>query len=170
MNAFESVKVYKSLLRIIDRFDARSKPHDIALAVEYRLILIPHDTDHNEPKTTDLQLMFAIKEGLIINWPLQVLLTMLSVASSSRSLGYPIFIYRRIDHLLIDTSEVKSTRMNPTDHILIGHEILQLGICHFYDIWEYREDINFPIICTESTDDDTNDEGDELMDKISQEF
>ncbi|KAF1864693.1 hypothetical protein Lal_00032011 [Lupinus albus] len=90
MNSFEPVNVYRSLLRNIDHCDARSKPHATSLAVEYRLMyiliaysLVPRDADHDNPTTEDLRLMSAIKEGMKINWPLVVLLTMLYIASSS---------------------------------------------------------------------------------------
>ncbi|KAF1891607.1 hypothetical protein Lal_00008035 [Lupinus albus] len=66
-NTFERVKVYKWLLRNLNHYDARPKPKATSLAVEYRLILVPCDANHDEPTTADLLLMFVIKERVIIH-------------------------------------------------------------------------------------------------------
>ncbi|KAF1870716.1 hypothetical protein Lal_00026408 [Lupinus albus] len=146
MSAFEPVKVNNSLLRNT---------------------LVPRDTNHDELTTANLRLMFAIKERLKINWSLQILLTMSSIASSSSgSLVYPIFLSRLLDHLEIDTFGVKITRTNHIDHLQIGHHIHRLGICHFCGLWEYCEDLDFEIVCIEPTDEESDDEGDDSWTKF----
>ncbi|KAF1888937.1 hypothetical protein Lal_00036650 [Lupinus albus] len=74
MNAFEPVKVYRSMLRDSQRAEATNKPHVSTLVVEYRLLhtlivyfLAPRDTHHDDPTEVDLYLMFAMKENLRID-------------------------------------------------------------------------------------------------------
>ncbi|KAF1888976.1 hypothetical protein Lal_00039575 [Lupinus albus] len=82
-----------------------------SLTVENRLLqyviaymLVQQNTNHAQPTTNDLKIIFAIKQGILVNWPAEILKLMSgNTTSSSRLLAYGIFISRIIDHMEIDT-------------------------------------------------------------------
>ncbi|KAF1881623.1 hypothetical protein Lal_00039839 [Lupinus albus] len=62
-------------------------------------------------------MIFAIKQGILVNWPAEILKVMSWIAtSSSRLLAYRIFISRIIDHMEIDTSDLEIKLTNTHDH------------------------------------------------------
>ncbi|KAF1898752.1 hypothetical protein Lal_00000654 [Lupinus albus] len=163
-NAFEFVKlVYKSCMRGSQNYVSGQKPKATSFSFENRLmhlfityILFPRDDNYDEPTTHDLQVMFAIKEGLTVNWRLEILKVMSSTASSSsKSLGYGMFLSRVFEHLNIDTYGVEVIDIEPREHLVIGHLIHSLCICNYVGIWEYLEDINFEIVCDQSSNKET---------------
>ncbi|KAF1889011.1 hypothetical protein Lal_00042980 [Lupinus albus] len=60
-------------------------------------ILVQRNIKHVQPTINDLKLMFAIREGIFVNWLAEILKVMYGIASSStRLVAYGIFISRII--------------------------------------------------------------------------
>ncbi|KAF1858941.1 hypothetical protein Lal_00000761 [Lupinus albus] len=73
---FDSTDMYKSCLRSSHSYVAGELTKAGSLLVEYRLlhylipyILVQRNTNHAQPTVNDLKLMFAIREGILVNWP-----------------------------------------------------------------------------------------------------
>ncbi|KAF1886019.1 hypothetical protein Lal_00021299 [Lupinus albus] len=119
-----------------------------SLTVENRLLhyviaymLVQRNTNHAQPKTNDLKMIFAIKQGKLVNWPTKILKVMSGIAtSSSRLLAYEIFISRVIDHMEIDTLDVEIKLTNTHDHQLGEYLIHKMGIYKITSTWMYQED------------------------------
>ncbi|KAF1874113.1 hypothetical protein Lal_00041557 [Lupinus albus] len=119
-----------------------------ALIVENRLLhyviaymLVQRNTNHAQPTTNDLKMIFAIKQGILVNWPVEILRVMSGIAtSSSRLLAYEIFISRIIDHMEIDTSDVEIKLTNTHDHQLGEYLIHKMDIYNISGTWMYQED------------------------------
>ncbi|KAF1874338.1 hypothetical protein Lal_00013781 [Lupinus albus] len=102
---------------------------------------IMRNTNHAQPTTNDLKMIFAIKQGILVNWPAEILRVMSGIAtSSSRLLAYGIFISRIIDHMEIDTSDVKIKLTNTHDHQMGEYLIHKMGIYKITGTWMYQED------------------------------
>ncbi|KAF1899665.1 hypothetical protein Lal_00019795 [Lupinus albus] len=96
-----------------------------------------------QPSINDLKLMFAIKEGIMVNCLAEIMKVMSDIASSSsRLLCYGIFISRVIDHLGIDTSDVETIVVNPIEHLVGDNWIYKMGIYKYCAKWMYQEDHN----------------------------
>ncbi|KAF1896038.1 hypothetical protein Lal_00033426 [Lupinus albus] len=132
-NSFESVATYESCLRYTFTVTPRGLTNVGALTVENRLlhyimayILVQRSTNHAQPTTNDLKMMFAIKKGIAF--------------SSSKLLAYGIFISRVIDHMVIDTFDVEVKLTNSHDHLLGAYLIHKMGIYWLGGTWMYQED------------------------------
>ncbi|KAF1872170.1 hypothetical protein Lal_00033824, partial [Lupinus albus] len=87
------------------------------------------NTNHAQPTTNDLKMMFAIKQGILVNWLVEILRVMYGFASSStRLLAYGIFISKIIDHMEIDPSDIEIKLTNTHDHHLGDYLIHKMGI------------------------------------------
>ncbi|KAF1877056.1 hypothetical protein Lal_00033609, partial [Lupinus albus] len=118
--SFDVVDIYKSCLR---------GPHYFVLG------------ELTKPTIHDLKLLFAIREGILVNWFAKILKVMFGIAtSSSRLLAYGIFISRIIDHVEIDTCEIDFHLTNTCDHLLGEHMIHKIGIYWLSGEWMYQED------------------------------
>ncbi|KAF1877999.1 hypothetical protein Lal_00041748 [Lupinus albus] len=107
----------------------------------FAYMLVQRNTNHVQPTTNALKMMFAIKKGILVNWPAEILRVVSGIASSSsRLLAYEIFISRIIDHMEIDTSnfEIKLTNMH--DHQLGEYLIHKMGIYQIGGTWMYQKD------------------------------
>ncbi|KAF1888205.1 hypothetical protein Lal_00030087 [Lupinus albus] len=92
-------------------------------------ILFQQNTNPTQPTINDLKLVFAIWEGILFNWPSEILKVMFGIASSSsRLFAYEIFISRIIDHMEIDTFDVEFQLTNTCDHLVGEHLIHKMGI------------------------------------------
>ncbi|KAF1874099.1 hypothetical protein Lal_00041543, partial [Lupinus albus] len=119
-----------------------------SLTVESRLfhyviayILLQRNTNHAQPTTHDLKLKFAIREGILVNWPAEILRVVSGIASSSsRLLAFGIFILRIIDHMEIETSYVDVHLTNTHDHLLGEYLIHKMGIYWLSGEWMYQKD------------------------------
>ncbi|KAF1879718.1 hypothetical protein Lal_00039774 [Lupinus albus] len=128
MSAFAPVKAFRSMMRDSKRSEATNRSRASTLDVEYRLMytlltnyLVPRDANHDEPAKDDLNLMFARRENIRVDWPLLVLLNMLDFSTStSGALGYPTFISRIIEHDLVDVSNIAFIRTNISQHFLLS--------------------------------------------------
>ncbi|KAF1862165.1 hypothetical protein Lal_00026688 [Lupinus albus] len=124
--------MYKSCLRGPHYYEQGELTKVGSFSVENRFlhyviayILVQHNTNHAQPTINDLKLMFAIREGIMVNWPMEIIKVMSCIASSSsRLLAYGIFISRVIDHLRIDTSNVEMVNVNSRQH-LVGDNLIQ---------------------------------------------
>ncbi|KAF1879766.1 hypothetical protein Lal_00039710, partial [Lupinus albus] len=122
---FDSTEMYKSCLRDPSYFVAGELTKVGSLLVEYRMlhyliayIMVHHNTNHAQPTINYLKLMFAIREGILVNWPSEILKVMVGIEkSSSRLLADGIFISLVIDHLDIDTSDMEKLAVNPCEHL-----------------------------------------------------
>ncbi|KAF1868023.1 hypothetical protein Lal_00015273 [Lupinus albus] len=102
---------------------------------------VTRNTNHAQPTTNDLKMIFAIKQGILVNWPANILKVMSGIeTSSSRLHAYGIFISRIIDHMEIDTSDVEIKLTNTHDHQLREYLIHKMGIYKTTGIWMYQED------------------------------
>ncbi|KAF1884368.1 hypothetical protein Lal_00033544 [Lupinus albus] len=145
---FEAVATYRSCLRDTVTVTPRGLTKVGSLTVENRLLhyviaymLVQRNTNHAQPTTNDLKMIFAIKKGILVNWPAEILKVMSGIAtSSSRLLAYGIFISRIIDHMEIDTSDVEIKLTNTHDHQLGEYLIHKMGIYKITSIWMYQED------------------------------
>ncbi|KAF1893041.1 hypothetical protein Lal_00024163, partial [Lupinus albus] len=123
--SFNVVDMYKSFLRGSLYVTPSGLTKFGSLTVESRLlhyvvayILVQRNTNHAQPITHDLKLMFAIHEGIIVNWPAKILKVMSGIASSSsRLLAYGILISRIIEYMEIETSDVDYQLTNTHDHL-----------------------------------------------------
>ncbi|KAF1888554.1 hypothetical protein Lal_00011327 [Lupinus albus] len=119
-----------------------------SLMLENRLLhyviaymLVHQNTNHAQPTTNDLKMIFSIKQGILVNWPAEIMKVMFGIAtSSSRLLAYGIFISRIIDQMEIDTSDVEIKLTNTHDHQLGEYLIHKMGIYKITSIWMYQED------------------------------
>ncbi|KAF1878135.1 hypothetical protein Lal_00049303 [Lupinus albus] len=115
------------------------KNHLLHYVIAY--MLVQRNTNHAQPTTNDLKMIFAIKQGILVNWPAEILKVMSGIAtSSSRLLAYGIFISRVIDHMEIDTSYVEIKLTNTHDHQLGEYLIHKMGIYKITSTWMYQED------------------------------
>ncbi|KAF1896116.1 hypothetical protein Lal_00042882 [Lupinus albus] len=106
-----------------------------------KLYLYNRNTNPAQPATNNLKMIFAIKQGILVNWPAKFLKVMFGIAtSSSRLLAYWIFISRVIDYMEIDTSDVEIKLTNTHDHQLCEYLIHKMGIYKIIGIWMYQED------------------------------
>ncbi|KAF1896072.1 hypothetical protein Lal_00042334 [Lupinus albus] len=145
---FEALATHRSCLRDIVSVTPGGLTKVGALTVENRLlhyviayILVHRNTNHAQPTTNDLKMIFAIKQGILVNWPVEILRVMSRIAtSSSRLLAYGIFISRIIDHTEIDTSNVEIKLTNTHDHQLGEYLIHKMGIYNITGTWMYQED------------------------------
>ncbi|KAF1895047.1 hypothetical protein Lal_00022544 [Lupinus albus] len=118
--------MYKSCLRGPQYFVSGELTKVGSLSGENRLmhyliayILVQRNTNHAQPTINNLKLTFAIRKGILVNWPAEILKVMFGIASSSsRLLAYEIFITRIIDHLDIDTSKMNFALTNTHDHLV----------------------------------------------------
>ncbi|KAF1888375.1 hypothetical protein Lal_00036247 [Lupinus albus] len=85
--------------------------------------------------------MFAIREGILVNWPAEILKVMSGIASSSsRMLAYGIFISRIIDYMEFETSDVHFQLTNTHYHLVGEYPIHKMGIYWLSCEWIYQED------------------------------
>ncbi|KAF1881691.1 hypothetical protein Lal_00032160 [Lupinus albus] len=92
-------------------------------------MLVQQITNHAQPTTNDLKMIFAIKQEILANWPVEILIVKSGIGtSSSRLLSYGIFISRIIDQMEIDTSDVEIKLTNTHDHQLGEYLIHKIGI------------------------------------------
>ncbi|KAF1893037.1 hypothetical protein Lal_00024158 [Lupinus albus] len=104
-------------------------------------ILVQRTTNHAKPTTHDLKLMFAIREGIIVNWPVEIMKFMSGIGpSSSRLFAYGIFISRIINYMEIETSDVYYQLTNTHDHLVGEYLIHKTGIYWLSGEWMYQED------------------------------
>ncbi|KAF1868062.1 hypothetical protein Lal_00034003, partial [Lupinus albus] len=123
--SFDVVEMYKSCFCGPHYFVLGELTKPGSLTFESRLlhyviayILVQRKTNHAHPTINDLNLLFAIWEGLLVNWSTEILKVMFGIASSSsRLLAYKIFISRIIDHMEIDTYDVEFQLTNTRDHL-----------------------------------------------------
>ncbi|KAF1883467.1 hypothetical protein Lal_00013361 [Lupinus albus] len=109
-------------------------------------ILLQHNTNHAQPTVNDSKMMFAIREGIMVIWPLEILKVMSGIdLSSSRLLAYEIFISRFIDHLGIYTFDTDIMVVNSREHLVGGNLIHKMGIYKYGVVWMYHEDHNTTI-------------------------
>ncbi|KAF1860157.1 hypothetical protein Lal_00033755 [Lupinus albus] len=102
---------------------------------------VSRNTNHAQPTTNDLKMIFAIKQGILVNWPTEILKVMSGIAtSSSKLLANGIFISRVIDHMEIDNSDVEIKLTNTHDHQLGEYLIHKMGIYKITSTWMYQED------------------------------
>ncbi|KAF1880030.1 hypothetical protein Lal_00022157, partial [Lupinus albus] len=135
-NDFEALATYRSCLRDTVTVIPGGLTKVGSLTVENRLLhyvisymLVQRNTNHAQPTTNDLKMVFAIKQWILVNWPAEILKVMSGIAtSSSRLLAYGIFISRVIDHMEIDTSDVEIKLANTHDHQLGEYWIHKMGI------------------------------------------
>ncbi|KAF1881687.1 hypothetical protein Lal_00032156 [Lupinus albus] len=145
---FDFADMYKSYLRSSHSYVAGELTKAGSLLVEYRLlhyliayILVQRNTNHAQPTVNDLKLMFAIREGILVNWSAHILKVMAGIAmSSSRLLAYGIFIFRVIDHLDNDRSDVEKLVMIPREHLVVEFLIHKMSIYKHNNEWMYQED------------------------------
>ncbi|KAF1885767.1 hypothetical protein Lal_00008506 [Lupinus albus] len=151
--SFDVVDMYKSCLRWPHYFVLGELTKVGSLTVESCLlhyviayILIQCNTNHAQPTINDLKLLFAIREGILVNRPAEILKVMFGIATSShRLLPYDIFISRIIDHVEIDTSDIDFHLTNTRDHLLDEHMIHKMGIYWFIVHWMYQEDYKITV-------------------------
>ncbi|KAF1877169.1 hypothetical protein Lal_00015831 [Lupinus albus] len=123
---FDSTEMYKSCLR---------GPHYLIV-----YILVQCNTNQAQPTVNDLKLMFPIREGILVNWPSDILKVIDGIAkSSSRLLAYGIFISRVIDHLDIDTSYVEKLAVNSREHLVSDNLIHKMSIYKHGSEWMYQK-------------------------------
>ncbi|KAF1892809.1 hypothetical protein Lal_00035453 [Lupinus albus] len=145
---FEALATYRSCLRDTVSVTPGGLTKVGSLTVENRLlhyviayILVQRNTNHAQPTTNDLKMIFAIKQGILVNWPAEILKVISGIAtSSSRLLAYEISISRIIDHMEIDTSDVEIKLTNTHDHQLGEYLIHKMGIYKIIGTWMYHED------------------------------
>ncbi|KAF1858889.1 hypothetical protein Lal_00043024 [Lupinus albus] len=145
---FDAVNMYKSCLRDSISFILGGLTKVGALTIESRLlhyviayILVQHNTNHAQPTTHDLKLMFAIREGILVNWPAEIMRVISGIASSSsRLLAYGIFISRIIDHMENETSNIDVNLTNTHDHLVGEYLIHKMGIYWLAGEWMYQEE------------------------------
>ncbi|KAF1889015.1 hypothetical protein Lal_00042984 [Lupinus albus] len=102
---------------------------------------VQRNTNHAQLTTNDLKMIFAIKQGILVNWPAEILKVMSGIAtSSSRLLSYGLFISRVFDHMEIDTSDVEIKLTNTHDHQLGEYLIHKMGMYKMTSTWKYQED------------------------------
>ncbi|KAF1879786.1 hypothetical protein Lal_00039732 [Lupinus albus] len=112
---FDALATYRSFFRDTISVSPGGLTKVGALIVENRLLhyviaymLVQRNTNHAQPTTNDLKMIFAIKQGNLNNWHAEIMRVMSRIAtSSSRLLAYRIFISRIIDHMEIDTLDVE---------------------------------------------------------------
>ncbi|KAF1888929.1 hypothetical protein Lal_00036642 [Lupinus albus] len=138
-NSFDSVKYNKSCLCGPQHYVQGELPKSNSFSVENILlylliakIFVQSDNNHEQPMTHDLKLMFR------------------TASSSSRLLGYGIFLSRVFEHMDIDTYGVEVIDIEPKEHLVVGHLIHQLGIFNYGALWEYRENHTSYMDCDES--------------------
>ncbi|KAF1885940.1 hypothetical protein Lal_00018481 [Lupinus albus] len=142
------VDMYKSCLSGPHYFMLGELTKVGSLTIESRLlhyvisyILVQHNTNHAQPTIHNMKLLFAIREGILVNWPAEILKVMFGIAtSSSKFLAYGIFISRIIDHVEIDTFDIDFQLTNTRDHLLGEYLIHKVGIYWFSGEWVYQED------------------------------
>ncbi|KAF1877061.1 hypothetical protein Lal_00033614 [Lupinus albus] len=118
--SFDAVEIYKSCMCGPHYFVSGELTNVGSLTMENFLlhyliayILVQRNTSHAQHTINDLKLLFTIEK------------VMFGITSSpSRLLAYGIFISRVINHLEIDTSEVKFTLAN-TGENLFGEHFIQ---------------------------------------------
>ncbi|KAF1866174.1 hypothetical protein Lal_00031478 [Lupinus albus] len=145
---FEALATYRSCLRDTVSVTPGGLTKVGSLMVENRLLhyviaymLVLPNTNHAQPTTNDLKMIFAIKQGILVNWPAEIMKVMSGIAtSSSRLLAYGIFISRKIDHMEIDTSNVEIKLTNTHGHQLGEYLIHKMGIYKITNTWMYQED------------------------------
>ncbi|KAF1883458.1 hypothetical protein Lal_00013351 [Lupinus albus] len=121
---FEALVTYRSYLKDTISVTPGGLTKVGALTVENRLLhyviaymLVQRNTNHAQPTTNDLKMIFAIKNRIPINWSVEILRVISRIASTPcRLLPYGIFISRIIDHMEIDTSDVEIKLTNTHDH------------------------------------------------------
>ncbi|KAF1878122.1 hypothetical protein Lal_00015108 [Lupinus albus] len=122
---FETLATYRSCLR-----------DTISVTTE-------RNTNHAQTTANDLKMIIAIKQGILVNWPAEILKVMSGIAtSSSRLLAYGIFISRIIDHMEIDTSDVEIKLTNTHDHQLGEYLIHKMGIYKINSTWMTTVDLD----------------------------
>ncbi|KAF1862580.1 hypothetical protein Lal_00014120 [Lupinus albus] len=90
------------------------------------------NTNHARPTVNDLKLMFAIREGILVNLSAEILKVIFGIVSSStRLLAYDIFISMIINHLEIDTSDVDFIVTNFREHLISDNLIHKMGIYNY---------------------------------------
>ncbi|KAF1896083.1 hypothetical protein Lal_00042345, partial [Lupinus albus] len=126
---FEALATYRSCLRDIVSVTPGGLTKVGPLIVENRLlhyviayILVQRNTNHAQPTTNDLKMIFAIKQGILVNWPVEILRVII------------------IDHAEIDTSNVEIKLTNTHDHQLGEYLIHKMGIYNITSTWMYQED------------------------------
>ncbi|KAF1878113.1 hypothetical protein Lal_00015099, partial [Lupinus albus] len=147
---FEALATYKSCLRDIVSVTPGGLTKVGSLTVENRLLhyviaymLVQRKTNHAQPTTNDLKMIFSIKLGILVIWPAEILKVMSRIAtSSSRLLAYRIFISRIIDHMEIDTSDVEIKLTNTNDHQLGEYLIHKMDIYKITDTWMTTVDLD----------------------------
>ncbi|KAF1878011.1 hypothetical protein Lal_00041760 [Lupinus albus] len=89
---------------------------DLFLAIGGLAALDHHwrNTNHAQPTIHDLKLLFAIREGILVNWPVEI--------------------------LKIDTSDVDFQLTNTRDHSVGEYLIHKMGIYWLSGEWMYQED------------------------------
>ncbi|KAF1896105.1 hypothetical protein Lal_00042869 [Lupinus albus] len=90
---FEALATYRSCLRDTVSVTPGGQKKVGSLTVENRLLhyviaymFVQRNTNHAQPTTNDLKMMFAIKQGILVNWPAEILRVMSGIASSSSRL------------------------------------------------------------------------------------
>ncbi|KAF1864842.1 hypothetical protein Lal_00031805 [Lupinus albus] len=137
---FEALTTYRSCLRDTVSVKPRGLTKVRSLTVENCILhyvvsymLVQRNTNHAQPTTNDLRMIFAIKQ--------EILKVMSGIAtSSSRLLAYGIFISRIIDHMKINTSNVEIKLTNTHDHQLGEYLIHKMGIYKITGTRMYQED------------------------------
>ncbi|KAF1855683.1 hypothetical protein Lal_00035411 [Lupinus albus] len=112
----------------------------------------------------DLKLMFAIKEGIMLNWLLEILKTMSEIVySSSRLLPYEIFLSRVIDYMGIDTYGVETMVLHHREHLVGDNLIHKMSIFKYGAFVKNQEDHNTTMDFDLSNNEEIEDEGEESI-------
>ncbi|KAF1892972.1 hypothetical protein Lal_00009361 [Lupinus albus] len=112
----------------------------------------------------DLKLMFAIKEGIMVNWLLEILKTMSEIVySSSRLLPYEIFLSHVIDYMGIDTYGVETMVLHHREHLVGDNLIHKMSIFKYGAFGKNQEDHNTTMDFDLSNDEEIEDEGEESI-------
>ncbi|KAF1863188.1 hypothetical protein Lal_00042491 [Lupinus albus] len=131
-NDFEALATYRSCLRD----NVKVTPGGLT-----KVGSLTRNTNHAQPTTNDLKMIFSIKQGILVNWPAEILKVMSGIATlSTRLLTYEIFISRVIDHMDIDTSDVEIKLTNTHDHQVGEYLIHKMGTYKITSTWMYQED------------------------------
>ncbi|KAF1858796.1 hypothetical protein Lal_00013719 [Lupinus albus] len=160
---FEALATYRSCLRDTVMVTPRGLTKVGSLTVENHLLhyviaymLVQRNTNHAQPTTNDLKMIFAIKQGILVNWPAEILKVMSGITtSSSRLFAYETFISMVIDHMEIDTSDVEIKLTNTHDHQLGECLIHKMGIYKITGTWMYQKD-NRTTIDLDLSDEETS--------------
>lgn len=150
---YDAVEMYKSCLKNPNLYVQGSTNKAGSLTVENRFlhylvvyILSPRLTNLAQPSGFDLQLMFAIKEGIMLNWFSIILNNIYDIAMSAKKpLAYGIFISRIVDFLGIETRDETIQYITDRQHLFGESLIHQMQIYKYAGEWMHQNDYD-PVV------------------------